>query len=106
MQAVQASQDGAQLARRPPTSLGCTCRGRERRVYRIDLHPVEIERAEQSPHSIARTAEAGFSPMGQAESACSATGKQTTHVDGEINRPVANRLADLLDDPRRTCVRK
>ena len=97
MQAVQASQDGAQLARRPPASLGCACRGRERRVDRIDLHPVKIERAEQAPHH--------RSPMGQAESACSA-GKQTTHIDGEINRPVANRLADLLDDPRRTCVRK
>jgi len=59
MQAVQASQDGAQLARRPAASLGCACRGRERRVDRID-------------------------------------------IDGKINRPVANCLADLLDDPRRT----
>ena len=41
----------------------------------------------------------------QAESACS-TGKQRTYVDGEIDWLVANRLTDLLDDPRRTCVRK
>ena len=52
MQAVQASQDGAQLAGRPPASLGSASRGRERGVDRIDLHPVkiEIERAERSPH--------------------------------------------------------
>jgi hypothetical protein len=106
MQAVQASQDGAQLARRPPASLGSACRGRERRVDRIDLHPVkiEIERAERSPH---RPAEEARLAIDRAESACSApANKQITHVDGEINRPVANRLADLLDDPRRTCVRK
>jgi hypothetical protein len=44
MQAVQASQDGAQLARRPPASLGSACRGCERRVDRIDLHPEKIEK--------------------------------------------------------------
>jgi hypothetical protein len=37
MQAVQASQDRAQLSRRPSASLGCACSGRERRVDRIDL---------------------------------------------------------------------
>ena len=31
---------------------------------------------------------------------------KVTHINGEIDRLVANCLADLLDDPRRTCVMK
>ena len=105
MQAVQASQDGAQLACRPPASLGRACRRRERRVDRIDLHFVEIERTEKSRRITPAEKKRGLAPWDRLSQHIP-TGKQATHIDGEINRLVANCLADLLDDPRRTCVRK
>ena len=92
MQTVQTPQNRAQLACRPTASLGRASGGGERGVDCVDLHQAEAENP---------AANAAMNPIRNADSAPSL---DLTHIDGEINRPIANGTANLLNDSHRTCV--